>query len=348
MEHIESQDLQVIVTTEPGIETIGLNEIQRLQVPHRFLKWIDAGVALIEVSEGFLKLAARFQKDPPVFIRHICPVHWVIGPLKQEEHFSQLQDLCNEMIDLLNPSETFSIQTRVYGKDGINLKPYDINQFLSEELVNRGLSLDIKNPEQVVSIVISGETLYLGISKAMDNLSNWGGGAHRFLKEAENISRAEFKLLEAIDLFKLKPPTKGRGLDLGAAPGGWTRVLRNMGLTVTAVDPAELHPSLKADSGVIHIKDTAQNFFKKADTFDIIVNDMRMDAKDSARIMGMAVDFLEPHGIGIMTLKLPSKGMQKITYQVLDLLKNWYEIIGARQLFHNRSEVTVVLKKRSN
>ena len=51
----------------------------------------------------------------------------------------------------------------------------------------------------------------------------------RFAREEGQVSRAEFKLLEAIELFGVAVREHGVALDLGASPGGWTRVLRRLG-----------------------------------------------------------------------------------------------------------------------
>ena len=48
-----------------------------------------------------------------------------------------------------------------------------------------------------------------------------------------------------------------------------------------------------------------------------------------------------------MTLKLVHAGAQKQVRQVLALLGQWYEIVAVRQLFHNRSEVTAVLRRKA-
>ena len=39
-------------------------------------------------------------------------------------------------------------------------------------------------------------------------------------------------------------------------------------------------------------------------------------------------------------------GRSDVLAEALDILREGYEIAGARQLFHNRSEVTVYLKRR--
>ena len=58
------------------------------------------------------------------------------------------------------------------------------------------------------------------------------------------------KLEEAFALLGRWPVAGERAMDLGASPGGWTRVLRRYGAHVVAVDRSPLAPALMADVGV--------------------------------------------------------------------------------------------------
>jgi 23S rRNA (cytidine2498-2'-O)-methyltransferase len=63
---------------------------------------------------------------------------------------------------------------------------------------------------------------------------------------------------------------------------------------------------------------------------------------ESCRIMEGLSESLVPGGLIVMTLKLPKANWYKKTKSALSYLENKYRIKGARQLFHNRSEVTVL------
>jgi 23S rRNA (cytidine2498-2'-O)-methyltransferase len=269
-------------------------------------------------------------------------------------------------------SRPFSVQSRVLAEGPY--KPFDLNQALSQVVVDAtGAALDVRSPEQVVSLAVAllplewageaarlgltvvaprgsntGLFALLGVSPVAQNLSAWAGGMRRFAREDGQVSRSEFKLLEAIELFGIQLPERGVALDLGASPGGWTRVLRNLGQYVTAVDPGELDPRVSADPGVRHKRLTAEEYLRsEPDRFDIIVNDMRMDARDSARLMLRFAPLLYAHGLALMTLKLPQEQRAPIVEHALTLLRGGYDVVGARQLFHNRSEITVVLKPKA-
>ena len=122
-------------------------------------------------------------------------------------------------------------------------------------------------------------------------------------------------------------------------------MLRNLDQYVTAVDPGALDERLASDKGIRHKRMTAEAYLRdEPDTFDIIVNDMRMDARDSARLMVAYARQLQRGGVVIMTLKLPETGRSGVIQYAFTVLKQAYKIEGARQLFHNRSEITVQLR----
>jgi 23S rRNA (cytidine2498-2'-O)-methyltransferase len=268
------------------------------------------------------------------------------------------------LLGALPAGQRFSVQARLYGD--LPYKPFDVNQAVSQAVIAAtGAELDVRAPEQVISVVCAElspavvdrlpqalrpgphAALYglIGLSTPAQNLSDWAGGARRFAREEGQVSRSEFKLLEAFEVFGVELPPRGVALDLGASPGGWTRILRQRGQYVTAVDPGALDERVTGDPGVRHMRMTAEAYLRdEPDQFDLIVNDMRMDARDSARLMAAYARLLYPHGAAIMTLKLPETRRMPILEHAFDILRPTYTIAGARQLFHNRSEITVYLK----
>ena len=334
----------------------------------QIVEMLADGVLLVDAGLPFAALAAQWRRTPPIFVRHIAPVQ-TVAPLGG--HAGDPAFLARTLpgsLPALAPASSFSVQTRVLAE--VAFKPFDINTALAPALIGEsGPPLDVRAPVQVVSVVcavlkrwqpdpqlvVGGAALgkgkrlvaLAGVSLAADNLSNWAGGMRRFAREEGQISRAEFKLLEAIEVFGIVLPAHGVALDLGAAPGGWTRVLRQAGQYVTAIDPGELDARLADDPGVRHRRMTAEQYLQSdPDAFDIIVNDMRMDARDSARVMAACAKLLYRHGWALMTVKLPEQDRQPVLDQTFAILRPVYTIAGARQLFHNRSEITLFLQPK--
>ncbi len=337
---------KLIFTSDVLSSQMALNEINSFLENNNFIGWLDAGIGVFDLQANFIEAANLFIKNHVIFVRHICPIDFELEIRKDANDVKQILDNKSNLIDKLDKNKTFSVQTRLMSDTSFPYKASDINKELANALIQEGFKLDVKSPEQIISIFINESLAFIGISLAKYNLSNWSGGEYKFKKDENLISRAEFKLLEAIDVFNLNFNNYKKALDLGAAPGGWTKVLLENNLSVVAVDPADLNPTIAKNPKVMHFKGLAQDYLKNNNKFDVIVNDMRMDVKESVSLMGIASEYLNPNGIAIMTLKLPTKKVQAITNNAISKLQEWYRIYGARQLFHNRSEVTVVLKKK--
>jgi len=342
----------LILTAEADFLELALGELRKV-APDTQVTPLAEGVVLITSERTFLAIAEAWRIAPPAFVRHICPIQ-VIAPLRSKLNADQAilrQQVTNELLELIDPEFSISVQTRILAD--LPYKPFDINNVLAEVITSMtGAPLDVRAPQQILSVVCAAtedgqQVAYLGVSLAAHNLSDWAGGMRRFARETDQVSRAEFKLLEALEVFNIKLPSRGVALDLGASPGGWTRVLRQHDQYVTAVDPGELAPLIAQDRGVRHKRMTAEQYLMdEPDQFDLIVNDMRMDARDSARLMVAYAKQLYRHGLVIMTLKLPEQNRSPVIDHALNILAQAYEIVGMRQLFHNRSEFTVCLRPK--
>lgn len=333
-----------ILTTTPGSEAEATRELRKLNA--RLSRWLDAGVGYVTCAAPWEETASLLQADPPIWIRHVHPV-LVTAPIHNDgRDLLTYESLLPAALLTLDTERSFSVQVRLLG-EGIQWQysRFDISERLSAFMTTWGAEVDVRDPYQVLSVTCTPRDVYLGLSLARENLSNWAGGEQRFKRDADRISRAEFKLLEALDTFHVLLPASGRGLDVGAAPGGWTRLLAERNLSVVAVDPAELDPRVMALKNVRHIKKLIQDVQLK-ESFDLIVNDMRMDARDAARIMLDLADHLQPDGAAIMTLKLPEHRSGEVAESAMKILRRRYVVRGARQLFHNRSEITLLLGRR--
>jgi 23S rRNA (cytidine2498-2'-O)-methyltransferase len=319
----------ICFSCSPNFEQYALNEIHKFDPLVRLETTIPPDTYLLSLSTTFQKLTAYFAEKPPIFIRHICPLIQEISP--------------NKNFDLqfrISKDQTFALQE-------IGPRNQTLKQNLANYLIQKNFILNVKNPDQIISIINLKNKNYLGLSSATENLSHWVKGAPHFAVEKEQISRSEFKLLEIIDLLKLKLRPHSLALDIGAAPGGWTRILLKNQLLVTAVDPAKLNPALAKEKNLTHFQESIQNYLNHpSPQFDLIVNDLKMDAAKSAYLMYLAAKNLKKSSYAIMTLKLPQKDITKKIKKTFEILANTYKIITARQLFHNRHEITVVLQKK--
>lgn len=344
-----------ISTSAPEFAEAGVRELRRAAPEIAVVGPLAPGVTRLRVPGPFAEFAERIAARPPIFVRHLCPVDRQVDLAALDDPRAVPDLLAREAAPLaprLDPGLRFSVQTRLVSGEW-PFGPFDVNRAIAEALsAATGALLDVRDPEQVLSVTLISDTATLGLSRTGENLSAWAGGARRFARTPDQVSRSEFKLLEAWEVFaehlSAAPDTAHPGellaLDLGAAPGGWTRLLREWGYRVVAVDPAALDARVAADPGVRHVATTAQEFLQRnREPFDLIVNDMRLDARDSARVMRQARHALRPEGRALMTLKLPTRDPEQVMHQALAHLLGPYRLLAARQLFHNRQEVTALL-----
>jgi len=368
----------LIVTAQPEFLTAALDELKRLDQGLTSIEVLNPGIALCAAPDVAALMRLAEIKNPnkrPIFVRHLAPAQAVISLANTERDIGKLALAIANLpaFQQLERGVHFAVQTRLLQTGGSHInRPYtsgQLNQALAEAIAEEtGAVESIKKPQVIVSLLCTTEKGYLGISTSEENLSDWPGGMRHFAQTPEQISRAEFKLLEALEVFGVTLPERGRALDLGAAPGGWTRLLLEAGLHVVAVDPAQLDPRLVAprfivgDSFIVgeprleHYRGYAETYLEDARRgvslpppvrrFDVITNDMRMDAREAARLLVQARQCLRTDGFVISTLKLPHATREidplKTLKEALSLLRRHYGIVQARQLFHNRQEVTVV------
>lgn len=313
---------------------------------------LDEGVLLVTTEREFEAVAKKWRDSPPIFTRHINPVDEIIELSGEKSDLDLFVETAGKSV-VIPESMRFSVQTRLFERP--DYKPFDINKAVSKKLSESGAEIDVRNPQYVVSVAVGKvQGVLVGMVGASDvtlNLSDWAGGERRFRRDDERISRAEFKLEEALEQFGITLPKMGLALDLGAAPGGWTRILRKNipDMPVIAVDPAELDSRLSKDWSVRYERTWADKYLRKIDQnqrFDIIVNDMRLDATDSAELLLQYAPFLRYGGDAIMTIKLQDGDPMPEIGATVEILREGYDVKSIRHLFHNRQEVTLHLKTR--
>jgi 23S rRNA (cytidine2498-2'-O)-methyltransferase len=235
----------------------------------------------------------------------------------------------------------------------------DAASAISAALAQRGIMPARAQQDLVLSCCLTGIGVLIGLNRREHSITDWPGGRVRLARAPAQISRAEFKLEELLRTGALRLPAQGTALDLGAAPGGWSRVLRGAGLDVVAVDPGELDRRLSAASrgdsaavapGIRHARTTAAEFLRSAaaegELFDVVVNDMRMEPTRSCEVMVDAAARLRPGGLAVLTLKTGTRRVLETLTQCLTILAGRYRLEVVRQLQHNRQEITVVARRR--
>ncbi len=329
-----------LVTARPDSWELALEDIRAVDPGARLGAAVAPGLLVVVSSRDPQTLADALRRDGP-FVRHLFPIHQRVAGSYQA--MAVMAAAC-EAAASLDASRPVAVQVRALmpGVAG------EVRAAVTRALTDRGLAPVAGEAPQVLSVVVSADASWVGASPTAHNLSSTAGGIVGFSDPAAQVSRAAGKLLEAFRVFDLAWPTAGRALDLGAAPGGWSRVLLDRGLAVVAVDPAALDDGLARHPRLMHWRETVQTYTVRPrdGQFALIVNDMRLGAAESARLMRPLADRLDDAGFGVMTLKLHETRRRRQMRAALDALVPGFRVIGCRQLYHNRSEVTVALAKR--
>jgi len=204
--------------------------------------------------------------------------------------------------------------------------------------------LDAAAPRRLHVFFAQGDKVYLCAADP-DAAAPWPQGIPRLKFPREAPSRSTLKLEEAfVSLLSedeqrrwLKPGM--RAVDLGAAPGGWTYQLVRRSIRVSAVDNGPMDRTL-LDSGLVeHLR--ADGFrYRPKKPVDWLVCDM---VEQPRRIAELIAQWLSAGACqrAIFNLKLPMKKRYEETQSCLARVRAAASDVRARQLYHDREEITV-------
>lgn len=304
----------------------------------------DAGV--VRLSSGSLQDVADacWGGEIPL-VRHLARADAVRGAGSFDAPTDLADWAASVLLASLDVGDTISLHT--WDSGDAEFAPGKVRRPLLEALLDNGIRVVTTGADTVGSVCIGTERIVAGVNPSEVSLCDWPGGRIRLATTPEQVSRAEFKLEE---LFSYVGSPEGDvAVDLGASPGGWTRIVHSQGFrTVHAVDPAALDERVLGLAGVIPHRQTAGDFIKEYDgePVDLIVNDMRMVPQLTAHTMVDAAALLRPGGQAVITLKLGTNNPEKQIDDALEVLAAAYDPSFMRQLQHNRHEVTVVATRR--
>lgn len=202
---------------------------------------------------------------------------------------------------------------------------------------------------------VSGDDIWVGLTP-LKNASPWAVGYPRLRQPSTAPSRSTLKLEEAwlqlipehLRAIYIKPFQKA--VDLGAAPGGWTWQLVHRGLQVVAVDNGPMDRQLMESGQVTHLREDAFTY-KPTRQVDWMVCDI---VEKPARVAELMERWLVKGWcrFAMFNLKLPMKKRWQEVDQILSRLRAEMDAAGisyqlsARQLYHDREEITVFVGPR--
>ena len=225
-----------IVTVSAGFEAEAKKEIKRVVSEAKVRGLFFKGTLLVKCLQEERVVIRRLRAAETLYVGRVFPVDSKVQISPRRESVAELykQVLLSEK---LKAGDTFVVRCRRRGSH--NFSSQDVGRELGSLLEEAtGAVADLKNPRKVVVVQIFQSLAYVGVTDA-ENVSvkricifrKYGKGERPF-------TRAEHKIKEAIEAFNVRIEEDFEALDLGAAPGGWTKVLSGLTEKVVAVDPA--------------------------------------------------------------------------------------------------------------
>ncbi|OCG36096.1 23S rRNA (cytidine(2498)-2'-O)-methyltransferase RlmM [Gilliamella sp. Fer2-1] len=228
---------------------------------------------------------------------------------------------------------------------------------LRQALRSKRILLKVQNPLRPVIhlFFINNNSCYVGYSLSQNN-SPFYMGIPRLKFPTDAPSRSTLKLEEAFHIFipyeEWDERLKGgmNAVDLGACPGGWTYQLVKRCMMVYAIDNGVMNEKLMETGQVKHYREDGFKFVPKKHNIYWLVCDM---VEKPAKVTELIAKWLINGWCreAIFNLKLPMKKRYEEVKQSLQLLndelnnKKINVQIQAKQLYHDREEVTVHVQR---
>lgn len=337
-----------IVTAHPRFARHALDEIGQRSVIVSAER-VGRDAVLIETAHGVPPLDEALWASPATFVQHLAPVDVTV----------RLSGTRRDL-DVLRTTAVFGVPT-AGGPVAVDCRvgdgavrgrhlasaytARDVEIATGTALADVEVAVDVAEPHRVLHIFLTGQEAHMGVTEVSQFAPRFADPLGRG-RTVVSISRAEHKLAHALALFGLSIHAGDKVLDLGAAPGGWSYLLAELGAIVTAVDPAELHPLVAKHRQVSHRRQRAELIPWEELAFDLVVNDMSLDPADSATVMCAAAESVPPASPAVMTLKLPTLNATRWESQARGVLEDSWQIAASRHLPANRQEVTWLLHRR--
>jgi 23S rRNA (cytidine2498-2'-O)-methyltransferase len=317
---------------------------------------VDKALKILQnYGNGILLAATTMTKEDfnngllnkkPVFIRHVSAFDAIVE-INENMTKKEIAGMIMKHYNNIEKYSKIAVQIRK-ARGEYYFNPIDLKGEIDEILVEIGAEAEIKEPEYIISVLLDEANCYIGLSPSHLNISSWSGGMIHYKKEDADISRAKYKLMEAFSVFELDLSNIQNALDLGAAPGGWTSVLLEKKIAVTAVDTGDMDKRLYKFSNFTYIKANAAELELPENSFDLLTSDVSWNAKNTAVLVNKASKFLRDDGYAIITVKLMGDKVRRTIREVKEIYQEVFDVLATKQLFHNRDEVTLLLRKKSS
>lgn len=330
-------------------EAIAQARIQRPVLAEQHQIADDSGYAVISLNEQ----AVNFQDL--IFARQLISLQRMIDALPERDRLSPIVDAIASLDGVFgalwlevpdtNEGKTLTAFTRRF-QPLIETALRESGRLTSDASLPR---LHLFFPDK--------SSVLIGTSAPYNSSKNQMGILRQSMPH-DAPSRSTLKLAEAIEVFMDKSEQTRllrsgmTAVDLGAAPGGWTWQMVKRGIRVTAVDNGPMKGVMEKHPLVEHVKQDGFKFAPRR-AVDWLICDMVEKPSKVAELVGtwFATGWCKH---AIFNLKLPMKQRVSALDAALSGIRSRLdmEAIGyrmtAKQLYHDREEITVFLTRIKN
>ncbi len=299
-----------VVTTSSGFEGEGKREILKLMPSSKVRKLFFKGNLYVECSLPEEEAVEALREADTTYLGRVFPVDAEVKISAAKASIEALYEAVS--IGDLEEGDTFRVSCTRRGSHEFRSRDVEVTVGMRLEEETDAV-VDLKSPSKTVVVQIFQDLAYVGVTTSVNLLVKEIKRFRKYAKGERPFTRAEFKIREALKAFDLEVTNDFSVLDVGAAPGGWTKVLAGMAKRVVAVDPADLHPSVEEMPNVTHRRCRAEDLPEDIGEFDLITNDMNISPTESAEIMNALAERLMEGGAAIMTVKFVTRERRRHT-----------------------------------
>ena len=283
---------------------------------------------------------------------------WSIGNLRSD----QLSDQLNKINELTHDATKFDHlhvwqrDVRIPGSSGFepgcSLLAQEMGKSIQHSFSeNKSSAIAVNRHAQSEQrvfdvIMIEPDYWFYGFHYADTKPQRWPGGTPQFDLDQEPVSRAYFKLREALLWSGIHIRKDDVCAEIGSSPGGACQLLLEKGAKVIAIDPADMEPEIAEHENLTHYKcrgkEIKKNLLKDTrwlisdvnvapsytlDMIDDIITNQHVN-----KVMGM-----------ILTLKLSDLELSTDIPQWIQRVKDFgFQWVKTRQLAFNRREICLI------
>jgi tRNA(Ser,Leu) C12 N-acetylase TAN1 len=332
---------QLIVTVAAGFEPEARKEIEGLVPGSKVRSLFFKGNLLVESPLNETEAVTRLKESETLYLGRIFPVNTKITITPEK---SSIPRFYEPIAGKLKPEDSFAVRCQRRGNHAFSSRDVerDLGAMLEEATRAR---VDLQHPRKIVVVQIFQNLAYLGLIDATNLIIKPIRVSRKYAKGERPFTRAEHKIREAIEAFNIEIRPDFEVLDLGAAPGSWTKVLASSAKKVVAVDPATLDAEIKKLPNVVHLQCRAEEVPDNIGMFNLITNDMNLAPAESAKIMVDVATYLKKDGFAVMTVKFVTRNRKKHVEEAIQILRARYVNLKVRRLPHNRYETTIFMQR---